>query len=361
MKKQIAIVAPSISNVGGAERTAAMLANSLDEYGYNVNVCVMSKKQPGFKLNENINYYNIDSEIKASNEINRTLERLKWLYTFLSTNRIELVIGYTIQGGLFCSILTKFYPFKCIVCERQDPNQFSRFARKLRNFNYRFASAGIFQTREAQQYFADIVPKSIVIPNFLDLQNMPDVVPFRKRNKTIITAGRLVKAKDHKMLIDAFKRISKKHTEYKLQIWGEGPMRAELQKYIDINDLALKVELPGRTDRIFEKMRCARLFVLSSKYEGYPNALLEAMALGLPAISTDCPCGGPRDIISPGENGQLVSVGDSKELAREIDRLLEDEEMLQRYSQNALIRRSTNDKEVLIPKWIDFIEKLRND
>ena len=158
----------------------------------------------------------------------------------------------------------------------------------------------------------------MIIPNPIEKISIGKV----KKEKVIINVGKLMDQKNQKLLIKAFSKIADKYPEYKLKIYGEGPKRKELESLVKELGLSEKVEMPGWTPDIFDKVAAAELFVLSSDYEGLSNALLEAMMLGVPCISTDC--AGSNEIIRNNINGILVPAGGLKELVSAMQRILND-------------------------------------
>ena len=127
-----------------------------------------------------------------------------------------------------------------------------------------------------------------------------------------------------------FQKVKDKFPEYKLVIYGDGPLKDKLQNKIEAVGGENNIILAGRVNQIIDKIYDASLFVLSSNFEGMPNALLEAMSLGLPCISTDCPVGGPREIIVNNENGVLVKLNNADDMANAIDKILSDREFAEK-------------------------------
>ena len=172
--------------------------------------------------------------------------------------------------------------------------------------------------------------------------------------KKIVATGRLFDYKNHKLLIDAFAPIEAEYPDTDLVIYGEGPYREELEK--EINRLGLhRVFLPGDSKTVAEDIADAYIYVLPSDTEGLPNALMEAMALGLPVISTDCPCGGPKSLIRDGENGLLTPVGDIDRMKEAIVRLLTDEDLRVKIGSNAKEILKTNDLNSIVKQWENIL------
>jgi len=159
-------------------------------------------------------------------------------------------------------------------------------------------------------------------------------------------------------LIDAFAKIAKIHPDYKLNIYGEGDLRDSLEKNIKSLNLEKKVFLKGTVNNLKDKIYTVSLFILSSNYEGMPNSLMEAMSLGLPVISTDCPCGGPKFLIENNINGVLVPVGDKKKLEKAMNRLLSNPNIANELGKNANNICSFLEPNKIYKKWEEYIEKI---
>lgn len=175
----------------------------------------------------------------------------------------------------------------------------------------------MFQTSDAQKWFPErLQKKSRIIYNAVKEEfYQVERTPVRGE---IVTCGRLTEQKNHRLLIDAFAEVQKIYPFATLKIYGEGVLREKLQNQIDSLNLNEKVFLMGATNDVAKALQTADLFVLSSDYEGMPNALMEAMAAGVPCISTDCPCGGPRELFGEDASDKLVPCNDSAQLAEAI-------------------------------------------
>ncbi len=244
-----------------------------------------------------------------------------------------------------------------VVSERNDPKNFAgkKLVKIFSRFLMRFAQGFVFQTNDAKAFYAKkLRNRGQVIFNPLITDKLPDVHEG-KRTKCIVTAGRLVSQKNQKLLISAFSDVSKKHPEYKLIIYGEGPLRATLESQVAELGLEKSVLFPGNFSDLLEHIKNAAMFVMSSDFEGMPNALIEAMAIGLPCISTDCPCGGPRELIKDGQNGILIPVGDASRLAEAMEKLIEDDALANYIGQNAIKTRKNLDSEVIGKQWMDYL------
>ena len=225
---------------------------------------------------------------------------------------------------------------------------------------YPKAKGFVFQTNEQKKYFnEEIQKKSVIIFNpikesFLENSN----IKLEERENTIITIGRLVPQKNQEMLVEAFEKISKEYPEYKLKIFGTGPLKEELQEKINNLNMKDKIFLCGLTDNIKEELEKSKIFVLSSDYEGMPNSLIEAMAVGCTVISTDCPCGGPKELIKNGSNGILISVNNENELQNSLKDLFENKDKMEVLSKNAKRIVEALKEEKIIEQWKRYIDKV---
>ncbi len=246
------------------------------------------------------------------------------------------------------------------VSERSSPGnaKIKKTTRVFSDLLVGSADAFIFQTEDAKKYFKKkIREKGRVIPNPIVASSLPD--PYRgERTKRFVALGRLVAEKNYPLLIDAFGRFHKTHPEYVLEIYGDGPEREKLQARIDADGLGDSITLFRSRSDVLEHVKDARGFVLSSDLEGMPNALIEAMAIGIPSVSTDCPCGGPADLIEDGVSGILVPTGDSDALAGAIGKIADDAEFAGTLSANSVGIRERLDINVIGKEWSDVLTSI---
>ena len=342
---------------GGAERVMSIIANELVKENEVTIVC-LANKEIEYKLDQRINIEFLDKKKRSKNLIIVNYNRYSKLKDYIHKNCPDIIISFLPVPSLLCSMVKNKTPL--IICERNDPQkEFSSWLiRNLMKCLYPKANGFVFQTNEQMQYFSDkIQKKAVVIFNPLKDEFLEINREIKKEN-TIISVGRLVEQKNHKLLIEAFSDICKKYTEYKLKIYGEGPLREELQKRINDLNMADKILLCGVTNDIKTELNKAKIFVMSSNYEGMPNALNEAMAMGLAVISTNCPCGGPREVIQNGVNGLLIKVNDKKELTDKIEELITNDEKIQLMGEEAEKIKYKLCSDNIIKKWKEYINNI---
>lgn len=335
MNKKIVLYITSMHR-GGAERVMSILANSFADDGEEVvlvtDVPVLADED-NYALRDSIKC--VCLKPKSKTFALRNLERIKSLRKIIKNERADAVLSFL--GRQNYRMLVATIGLKCRKCVsvRNDPNmEYGKtwLKRKIANILFGFADVCVFQTKDARKYFSKrIQKKSVIIINPIDDKFFK--VNKAKNPKNIITVGRLESQKNHKLLIRAFSKISEQIGDEKLLIYGEGSLRGDLQDCIDKSGMTSRITLMGEASNIEKELAKAKMFVLSSDYEGMPNALMEAMAVGVPCISTDCPCGGPRELIKNGENGFLVPCGDTNEMSNCMLRI--DDEDLDSIGENA--------------------------
>jgi glycosyltransferase involved in cell wall biosynthesis len=324
-------------------------------------IIVTKPGESKYKLDEGIGYFTLDSETRKDGVIKRTSRRLSVLKKILKTEKPDVVVSFLPEPSFRVLLIKKILPIKVIVSVRNDPNKeyASKKRRLMAKLLYPLADGFVFQTEDVRKWFPKkIQDKSVVIPNPVNEAFLRE--PYNgKREKIIVSVGRLVEQKNQKLLIEAFCEFKKTNEDYKLKIYGEGPLRKDLQKKIEDLGLKKSVELMGEVPNLENEIYKAKMFVLSSDYEGMPNALMEAMALGLPCISTDCPCGGPRCLIN-NNNGILVKVGDVGDMTDAIGKIANDDKNASKLSANGNNEISKYKLVYIAGRWEEIIKRMVN-
>lgn len=341
---------------GGAERVVANLSNYFVEQN-DVKIVVTKRWKPEYLLNDNVGHFVLDKGVSRGNVLKRTIVRTKRLRGIIKDESPDIVIAFLPEPSFRLMIAKTFLPVKTIISVRNDPNvEYNSWAKKLLvKILYPKADGFVFQTPDAQKWFSKkIQQKSIVIPNPVDSSFLCE--PYDgEREKLIVNVGRLVEQKNHRLLVDAFSEFYKSHNDYRLEIYGDGPLKSELQSHINELGLDGVILLMGETQDVKKKIYKAKMFVLTSNYEGMPNSLLEAMALGLPCISTDCPIGGPHLLIRNKYNGILVQVGVGKQLLKAMLDLVSDGQLSKTLSNGASVSSKKYSIFQIATTWYDFV------
>lgn len=355
---KIVFCVPSLGK-GGAERVVSNLANYLSSHNDDVLIIVNTKNNIAYKIDDDVRLIELDGR-QNTNVIIKNWLRLKRLKKNVLDFRPDVIVSFLPMPSFRVLLLKKKLRCKVIVTDRNDPKEeYSKFLINiLMRLLYPKADGFVFQTKEQKNYFnKKIQGRSVIIANPLKEDFLRDNNKKRKKD-IIVNVGRLVEQKNQKLLIDSFGIISRKHPNYRLKIYGDGPLKNELVHQISDLNLSDKVEICGTVDNIKEKLDEARIFVLSSNYEGLPNSLLEAMSCGLACISSNCPCGGPKEIINNNINGILFDVGNSKALTKAIDYLIANEDKRKEIEKEALMVRKKFDPSIINRNWQQYIERV---
>lgn len=288
------------------------------------------------------------------------LYRIFLIRKICKSEKAELAIAFMSSSGIRLEFATIFMRIKTAISIRNNPlhELNHKWRRKLLIFALKRTDGVIFQMSSQKELFdKKIQEKSIVILNPAN-KEFCEVASTEERRNEIVTVGRLYDYKNQSLLINSFYDIKDIFPNMKLYIYGEGDYREQLEKHIKQLSLEEKVFLPGAVSNVVDKIKDAKLFVLPSDTEGMPNTLIEAMLLGLPVISTDCPCGGPRSLIEHGENGLLVPTGDRIALTKAIKSILDDDEFASKIGEKAREIIKLCDGKVICMQWLDYIEKI---
>lgn len=340
---------------GGAGKVVTILSDVFQRRGNDVkNVAVFHSSLDGHDYSNNEN-------VESIFMLNEERERITFIRRIMRIRRIikekspDIVIAFTNEIAEYTIIAAFGIRCKVFVSERVDPHVSpeNRLLRLIRNPLYFFADGVICQTEEMLGYFPKYVQRKgtvIVNPISEELLSKEAI----SKEKTVISVGRLCEQKDYITAIDAFGLFSVSHCDYIYKIFGAGPLREDLASYIEQKGLKDKIKLCGHCMDIDEEVVKASMFVMSSLYEGLSNALIEAMALGVPCISTDHPIGDAKMLLS-NDCGILVPVNDSSSLASAMSTIADDALLAKRISLNARVKCEAFTVNNVMMKWEQFI------
>ncbi len=305
---------------GGAERVVSVWANKLCEKGYDVSIMMYSRMENEYPINENIDIYTIANSQEECNNMN-IIKRVSSFRKILKKVKPDVLINFLPVIQVYINIASFGLGIPRIETIRINP-----WKAELNETKYAFlwkrcfenSSVVILQSKDQKAFFSKKVQeKSVVIPNPVNELYINNPKKQYDGLHNLVAAGRITEQKNYDMMIDAVKIVSKDYPDVCLKIYGEGDLTEKLSEKIKKCGLSENVFLMGRSSKLYEEYIKNDVFLMSSDYEGMPNALAEAMSVGLLCVSTDCKTG-PRDLIDNEENGFLVSVGDSKEMADRI-------------------------------------------
>lgn len=345
---------------GGAERVISNLSNYLIKDN-EIDIMLNSTKDIAYELNKNIKLIDIDGNKIIKNPISKNINRLKVIKKKVIEENPDIIISFLPMPSYRMLLLKKKLKKPIIVAERNNPkDEYSSFVDKiLMKKLYKKADGFVFQTNEQKEYFdKKIQDNSIVIFNPIKEEFMEKNIV--EKENAIINVGRLAEQKNQKMLINAFAKVCNKYKDYTLKIFGQGPLKEELEKQIEDLNLKGRVILEGVSDNIKSELEKSKIFVMTSNFEGMPNALIEAMSLGVASISTDCPCGGPRELINDNINGFLIKNNDEEALCYKLEQLLSDESKIKSFGNEAeKIKQKLNIDSIAI-QWKEYIYSVIN-
>lgn len=342
---------------GGAERVVSELANYYCCNGFNVKIIKLCYKDNVYKLNDRIEVVDF-SDINISNQLDLLFKRARYLRNYVLEHKKDNDIYISFQDYVSNIVCLAFLGVdaKLIVSERNDPLKSTLVNKTLKRFLYHRVDGFVFQTKQALQCFSKrIRNKSRIISNPLK-NNLPTMKELNN-NHRIIAVGRLTEQKNHLLLIDSFRLLKKIINDAELHIYGDGELKEYLINYI--KDLNIKdVYIKPFTDKIFDEILKSRIYVMSSDFEGMPNSLMEALAIGIPCVSTDCRCGGPRELIGNNEIGLLAKVKDKNDLSNKMALLLENNELANNYSKLSIEKMKEYSIKKISNQWLDFIDEI---
>jgi len=316
---------------GGAERVMTAIANYWAANNWEITILTLDDGTcpPFFKLHPHISHQPLKIAGDAKSVLGglrNNLRRINVLRRAVAETKPECVVSFTDQTNVLTLIATKSLNIPTVVEEHIDvaSNPLPAIWRLMRRVVYRRAAKIVVLTDRARIGLAPALQsRAVVISNPVQAPEVREFPRSSRTSRTIVSIGRLVHQKGFDILLRAFAINSPHHPEWNLTIIGEGPLRAELESLINSLGLEGRVKLLGQVINVDDYLGHADLFVLASRFEGFPMALCEALAIGLPVVAMDCPTG-PREIIRDGIDGVLVPNEDVDALAAAMDRLMKD-------------------------------------
>lgn len=346
-------------NGGGAERVMTNLASQFAVNGYDV-VFVTSYRAFGeYPMCETVKRYSLEKHNIKQSRVKRNVSRILKLRRICKDERPDIFITFMGEPNFRAIAASIGLPVKTVVSVRNDPEleYGGRIMRFVGKYILPMADGCVFQTEVARQWFpARMQRKSTIIFNavkqeFYEAKRQPV-------NQLIVTVGRLCEQKNQSLLIEAVSELKGEYPDLRLKIYGEGELEKELNRLISEKGASEFISLEGQSLDVPSKLCEADIFVLTSDYEGMPNALMEAMAVGVPAIATDCPCGGPKILIRDKENGVLIPVGDKDRLVSVIKELLDNPAEKKMISANARRSAAAFSENIIYLQWKEYLEKV---
>ena len=370
--------------IGGAERVICNLAEYFYSEGYRVTMVTKVRDEKEYELNPGIKRIiaDITPEEETASRIRNLFARIAKLKRIWKEVKPDVIVSFIRKNNLMAIASAAPLGIPVVVSVRSAPE------RELKGFGFktitfllfRQAAGVILQTREAYNFFPGYIrEKAVVLPNSINpdflkaseeltlattinhdkKMTVYDRIPSSVKEKRIITVGRIDDNKNQRLLVEAYVKIADHYPDWSLELIGDGSGRQALEEYVSTLPCKDRISFTGAVDDVAKRMSEASIFVLPSKIEGMPNALIEAMVMGMACISTDCPCGGPRDLIAADEsNGILVPVDNVDAMAMALKRLITNDPLRQSMGDNARKIIATLHPDTVNKQWKNYIENV---
>ncbi len=351
---------------GGAARVLVGMANHWCKAGHDVVLY-------SFESEAHASFYPVDKGVKVIflnifgesftlwERVRNNLNRFFVIRKALRAENPDVVISFIDTANIRVLLAMLGSGIPVIVSERIHPayEPLGRFWKVLRRITYPLADSLVVQTEAVRRHFADWRLGDVrVIPNPVKELPVLGEAPQLQR-PSIVAVGRVAKQKNYPLLLRSFARLRCKHPEWNLYIAGKYARDAGIEAVLERHDLRDGVHFLGQVADVGGVLAQADIYVLSSSYEGFPNALCEAMAAGLPCIATDCP-GGPADIITSGKNGVLVPNADDEAFSLALGSMAEDDEKRFKLGQRALEIREFFSERRIMHMWEECINMVKD-
>lgn len=339
---------------GGASKILAFVANRLDKSRFTAAIYNLNESKTVQTINKDIMVF--DGKTRNIRVIRRCLQLIGIMKKINSYNP-DIIISFLDTPSFLSVIAGKLTHTPVIFSERSDPYRHNDFSDKIYHFIISYADGAVFQTDAAKEYYPKrLQVKSRVILNPAIIRDDSACANLDSPANEISFVGRFENIqKRQDIMVEAFKIVSEKYPETVLKFYGKGEDEDYIKSIADAMGLNNKVLFMGYSSNPTRDISNSRMFVLTSDYEGIPNALIEAMSIGLPVISTDCSPGGARMLIEDGVNGLLVKTGDPMAVAEAIIKYIENSDFARQCGTAARKIKDKLSPDVIIKQWEDYI------
>lgn len=341
----------STLHAGGSERVMSLLANTFAQKGYEVEIICINKHLVFYPIDEKVKVWFAEDEVKSPS----ILKKVLWLRNHIKNDRPDVVIAFMLE--VYCVTLASLIGVSVpvISSERIDPHFFGRAKGLLRWLLLRRTTHLVVQTVRIKDFYsAKLQSRTTIIPNPVT-DKVFSLTPTLKQ-KRIIAVGRLAYQKNYPMMFRAFAKVHHDFPDWQLVVYGNGPQKEEIRGVIERLGMEGHIILAGKSDHVVEEMNKSSLFVMSSDYEGMSNALLEAVCVGLPVISTDV--SGAKDLITEGVNGYIVPVGNERALTLALSSMLSSPEKMDEMGRQSKALAPRFREEQIVGQWEELIKKV---
>lgn len=341
---------------GGSERVMSLLANEFAKRKYQVTIVCLNKQIVFYPINENVRIIFAERETKSTSLIKKII----WLRKFVYDVRPDVVIPF--MEAVYCVTLLSLVgsSVPVISSERIDPRKSPFLRNILRRLILPLTTHLVVQTEKIRNFYPSFIrKKTSVIYNPVNdsVFNLPSLQGrFGERLNRIISIGKLYPQKNQKMMIRAFARITDEYPNWQLVIYGEGPLRAELETLVSSFNLQGRILLPGRTEKVVDELRKSKVFCFSSNFEGMSNAIIEAICVGLPIVSTNV--SGASELIGEGKGGYIVPCGDVDQFAQALQKVMSDHGIQESMSEYNLKKASMFKLDIIVDQWEQLIKQV---
>ena len=342
---------------GGSERVMSIVANKMQERGYVVEIVCLNDQIVFYPINEGIKITHVEVEAETKS----LPKKLWWFRKYIQKTQPDVVIAFMVSVYTVTLLALMGIDIPVISSVRNDP-AYSNLRKKItRKILLPRSAHVVVQTQQIKEFFnKNIQKKTTVIYNPVNEQVF-EVKGERlkvndERLNRIVSVGRLYPQKDQKTMIEAFAKVSKRYPDWSLTIFGEGPEREALESLVERLKVKDKVLLPGRSENIIDELNKSKIFCLSSVYEGMSNALVEAICVGLPIVTTKV--SGTEELIKDGENGFIVNIGDKEAMAKALVKIIEDENLQNQFAEKNKAQAIKFETNTIVDQWEDLVNSV---